>query len=200
MTLPDHPQEPVSPETGQAAPEPRAARRRSRLREPAIFLSVVAFAAILRLFVYESDVVEGSSMRPGLRSGDYLLICKLTYHFREPRRFDVVTFPSPTGSKEVLVKRIIGLPNEFVFYGAGAVLVNGRKLDEPYVLGGEPTFGIPVWVPPGYVFVLGDNRGNSEDSRAWGPVPIKTVRGKALATYYPFSQAHWLGKHGSDAQ
>jgi signal peptidase I len=200
MTHPEQSQDPAGTEVRPAATAPAAKPRRSRLREPAVFLSVVALAAILRLFVYESDIVEGSSMRPGLRSGDYLLISKLSYHFRKPGRFDVVTFPSPVGSKEVLVKRVVGLPNEFVFCGAGAVLINGKRLAEPYAVGGEDYLGIPVWVPPGYIFVLGDNRENSEDSRVWGPVPIKSIRGKAVASYYPFSRAHWLDRRGSDAQ
>jgi len=200
MTQPEPSQDLASTEVQQPAPAPAAKPRRSRVREPAVFLSVIALAAILRLFVYESDIVEGSSMRPGLRPGDYLLICKLSYRFGKPGRFEVVTFPSPVGSKEVLVKRVVGLPNEFVFCGAGTVLINGKKLDEPYAAGGEDYLGIPVWVPPGHIFVLGDNRENSEDSRVWGPIPIKTVRGKGVASYYPFSRAHWLGGRGSDAQ
>jgi len=180
-------------EADQVPPASAPVKRRRRLRETLALVAVLALAAILRLFVYESDIVSGTSMRPGLRSGDYLLICKLGYEWGKPRRFDVVTFASPVNSGEVLVKRVVALPGEWALFWRGAVFINGRKVDEPYATGGEDYSGTPTWVPPGHVFVLGDNRENSEDSRMWGPVPLENMRGKGVAAFYPFDRAHWLG-------
>lgn len=177
--------------TATAAQQPRVARRRN-LAQPLVLLGVLALGAFLRLYVYESDIVQGTSMLPGLRSGDYLLICKVSYRTHKPRRFDIVTFPSPVNEKEVLVKRVIGLPGEWVMIWNGKVYVNGRELKEGYARGGSRTYTPPTWVPEGHVYVLGDSRDNSEDSREWGTIPISSLRGKAIATFFPLNRARLL--------
>ncbi len=168
-----------------AAPTAPRSRRATLVRVGAAVL-VIAAAVLLRLFVYESDIVEGGSMAPGLRSGDYVLISRLAYRSRPPRRFDVVTFraPGPDG-REVAVKRVVAMPGEWVWAWRGQVFVNGGHLVEPYVRSWRGGLSSPVWVPEGHVYVLGDNRDDSEDSRAWGPIPLSSVRGKAILRYFP---------------
>lgn len=171
---------------GQAAHRPRRL-----IVTLAVAVLAVAAAVVLRLFVYESDIVEGSSMLPGLRSGDYVLICKLGCDDSPPQRFEIVTFRDPTAN-DVVIKRVIGLPNEWVWIWGNHVFINGGRLQEPYLAQWRGAFGAPVWVPPNHIFVLGDNRDYSEDSRTWGPVPLSSVRGRAAAVYFPFGRARIL--------
>jgi len=169
-----------------APPTPGKPRR--RLAKLAVVIAGITAVALLRLFVYESDIVEGNSMEPGLKSGDFVLLCKLGCGAKPPGRFAVITFRSPD-SKEVLIKRVIGLPGEWVWVWEDHVFVNGGRLREPYVAKWRGRFDAPVFVPPGSIFVLGDNRDDSEDSRVWGPVPVSSVRGRAVLVFLPFRSA-----------
>jgi len=179
--------EAVAPEAGRE--RGRAARRSPRrIAQAGMILLAAAVAVALRLWVIESDIVEGSSMAPGLRSGDYLLISKLGRGRRVPRRFDVITFRAPLG-KDVLIKRVVGLPGEFVWVWDKQVYVGGGRLHEPYVAKWKGAFDAPAGVGRDRVYVLGDNRDQSEDSRVWGPVPLSSVRGRALLVFFPFQRA-----------
>jgi len=169
---------------GVVAPPARGTPRR-RLAKLAVVIVGIAAVALLRLFVYESDIVEGNSMEPGLKSGDFVLLCKLGCGAKPPRRFEVITFRSPD-SKEVLIKRVIGLPGEWVWVWEDHVFVNGGRLQEPYVAKWRGRFDAPVFVPPDSIFVLGDNRDDSEDSRVWGPIRVSSVRGRAMLVFLPF--------------
>lgn len=169
--------------TPPAPPKPRR-----RLAKLAVLIACIAAVALLRLFVYESDIVEGNSMEPGLKSGDFVLLYKLGCGVKAPRRFEVITFRAPD-SKEVLIKRVIGLPGEWVWVWEDHVFVNGGRLQEPYVPKWQGRFDAPVFVPPNSIFVLGDNRDDSEDSRVWGPVPLSSVRGRAVLVFYPLRNA-----------
>lgn len=173
-------------------PPPSSSRRRKRqlTRGELVIAGLAVLAAVLlRLFVYESDIVEGPSMHPGLRSGDYVLVYKRAYHGRSPQRFDVVVLRSPVAGDGIIIKRVIGLPGEWVWAWNGQVHVNGGYLVEPYAAPWSGGRKGPVWVPPGYVYVMGDNRDDSEDSRAFGPVALTALRGKALFTYFPPGRA-----------
>jgi len=190
----------VTPPAEAQQPLPPPPPRKRRLAHPIVLLAVLALGAFLRLYVYESDIVQGSSMLPGLRSGDYLLICKASCTGK-PKRFDIVTFASPVEDKEILVKRLIGLPAEWVMVWNGRVYVNGRELKDGFAQGGDSYYSAPVWVPPGYMYVMGDNRDNSQDSREWGPVPMSSLRGKAVATFFPLNRAkmfRWRDEHETE--
>ncbi|UCH35511.1 MAG: signal peptidase I [Armatimonadota bacterium] len=193
----------MSPEKGEQqsttnhldglAPEQRERASASKTRGRTIRLAIVvvlilATAVLLRLYVYESDIVEGSSMSPGLRSGDFVLICKLGCDRYRPERFDVITFRAPD-AKDVLIKRVIGLPGEWVWVWGDQVLVDGSRLVEPYRATSRGAYDAPVYVPEGSIYVLGDNRDSSEDSRTWGPIPVSSVRGSAVFVYFPFGRA-----------
>jgi signal peptidase I len=168
----------------QAPPRPRA-----WLRTAAVLLVAVALGILLRLFVYESAVVVGESMEPTLRSGEYLLACKRACAPNSPRRGDIVTFRAPGAGRAVAIKRIIGLPGDWVQVWGTYIMVNGKRLEEPYARGAAGRAYPLIFVPPGSIYVLGDNRDNSEDSRIWGPVPIGSVRGTVVFAYYPLSRA-----------
>ena len=148
-------------------------------------LPAVLIALLINLFLAQATRVQGQSMEPNLHTNQRLVVEKISYHFREPRRGDVVVFRHPRWGSEMLIKRVIALPGERVEIRGGKVYINGYPLDEPYLT--QPTtrdYG-PIVVPPGHVFVLGDNRGFSNDSRAFGPVPIKDIVGRALFSYWP---------------
>jgi signal peptidase I len=124
-------------------------------------------------------------MEPNLHSDQRLVVEKVSYHLHGPRRGDVVVFSVPQQSEELLIKRVIGLPGEVVEICDGKVYINGIPLDEPYL--NQDTRGrlAPIVVPPLHVFVLGDNRSFSNDSRAFDAVPIKDILGRAWLSYWP---------------
>jgi signal peptidase I len=176
-----NPEEPA-PVSAPQAPPPRTRRRTAS----AVAAFVVSAAAVLlRVFVFETDIVEGKSMEPGLRSGDFVLLYKLGREAKTPRRFEVITFRAPN-SKDVLIKRVVGLPGDWVWIWGNRVFVNGGYLEEPYLGSWRGQYEAPVWVPRDSIFVMGDNRDDSEDSRRWGPIPLSSVRGKAVAVFFPF--------------
>jgi signal peptidase I len=131
-------------------------------------------------------MIHGESMAPALNAGDYVLVDGSAYRESEPRRGDLVFFRSPRADEadETYVKRVVGLPGEWISFEDGMVLLDGIPLPEDYIQ--DPSRCNPsrgnqcdVVVPDGSVYVLGDRRANSEDSRAFGPVPMANVVGKA---------------------
>lgn len=128
-----------------------------------------------------------------LLPGNADLEAKVVYPFHLPRRGEVVVFEYPRDVSKDYIKRVIGLPGDTVVIKDGQVLVNDQLLDEPYLKGvpttcrgGDPCSDAqPVVVPPGTVFVMGDNRNNSSDSREWGPLPLDRIIGKAWVSYWP---------------
>jgi signal peptidase I len=133
-------------------------------------------------------VVEGPSMRPTLLSGEWIVVNRLTYKFSSPQRGDVVVFLPPTNAQtDDLIKRVIGLPGEFLEIRDGSVWINGRMLEEDYI--SASTTPDNRWqLAAGEIFVMGDNRGLSLDSRSFGPVSISEVVGKAWIIYWPPSE------------
>lgn len=157
--------------------------------------------------------VDGNSMLPSLVNGEMLLVNRNAYDsydlyslvdwipgvehaeaksftpFDGPNRGDVIVFDPPVNSDKPYIKRVIGLPGDTIEIRDGAVWVNGIELEEPYLHGDttdcQPRACDPVVVPDDHVFVLGDNRSHSSDSRYFGPVPISNVVGKAWVTYWP---------------
>ena len=135
--------------------------------------------------------IEGSSMEPALRHGQYLLVTRYSYWFHPPHRGDVIVFslPGVQGRERIkasvdLIKRVVGLPGERIAIAKGRVLVDGWPLDEPYARP-VPYDGGPWVLREDQVFVLGDNRRFSQDSRQWGPLQIGEIIGKAWVCYWP---------------
>jgi signal peptidase I len=137
-------------------------------------------------FVVEPVRVRSQSMSPTLTGGDHLLIDKISARAHHPRRGDVVAFELPT-TPGLLIKRVVAVAGDTVGIEDGVLVVDGRPIEEPFV---DPAqmdsvyFG-PVTVPDRTVFVMGDNRANSVDSRNLGPVPIGNVVGRALLRIWP---------------
>ena len=149
----------------------------------------LALFCFLVTFVVQGYKVYGSCMEPNLRTGERLLGSKFIYRLERPTRGDVIVFGYPRNPQKVFVKRIIGLPGETVEIRGGKVYVNGRVLDErPYVKNIPHGDFPPQKIPKGCVFVLGDNRDESNDSRFWGDLPLSNIRAKACLRYWPLSR------------
>jgi signal peptidase I len=147
-----------------------------------LILSVVLFVAINA--VSARIRVDGSSMVPTLNNGQFVMVNRLAYTLGDPSHGDVVVFHYPRDPQQEYIKRIIGLPGDFVTINNGHVYVNGQQLIEPYIAAAPRSQG--EWnVPENQIFVLGDNRNNSQDSRSFGPVSMENVIGKALFIYWP---------------
>lgn len=157
-------------------------------------IETVAVALILTLvirhFVIESFVVRGSSMEPTLHDGQRLLVSKFIYRFHPPEQGDIIVFRSPINPRDDLIKRVIAIPGQRVEVVRGRAYVDGEPLDEPYISRSDNTFVMPQRVPEGKVFVLGDNRPNSEDSRFFGFVSERSIKGKAVLVWWPLSTLH----------
>lgn len=163
------------------------------------FVIAVVLALFIITFIAQSFLVQGSSMEPSLHHGQRLLVDKLSYRFYEPKPGEVVVFRYPADPRRKFIKRIIGLPGDEISIRNGFLFVNGTQLSEDYINGptygaySAPTYG-PVVVPEGSLFVLGDNRRNSDDSRYpdVGFVPRSDIVGRAMFVYWPFTQLEVL--------
>jgi signal peptidase I len=148
-------------------------------------LPAIVIAVLINLFLAQATRVYGHSMEPNLHTDQRLVVEKLSYRLHRPRRTDVVVLHIPDHSKELLIKRVIALPGETIQIKDGGVYINGELLDEPYLnVETRGSYG-PLTIPPDHVFVMGDNRGASNDSRSFGPVHIQQVVGRAWVSYWP---------------
>lgn len=154
-------------------------------------IPAVIIALLINLLLAQATRVYGQSMEPNLHTDQRLVVEKISYNrwwpVRGPQRGDVVVFHVDPDS-DLLIKRVIGLPGDRVEIRSGQVIINGDPLDEPYIT--RPTYGDygPVDVPPLHIFVLGDNRGFSNDSRAFGALPLDSIIGRAWISYWPPGQ------------
>ena len=124
-------------------------------------------------------------MAPHIASGEYVLINTFAYRFAQPQRGDIVAFRENDDARAIYIKRVVGLPGDRVRVAGGVVSIDGKHLDEPYVRYADGRSFPEVAVPPATVYVLGDNRANSEDSRFFGPVGDDRLVGRALAGVWP---------------
>jgi signal peptidase I len=178
--------------TPAKGPEPRPAARgffdmRYWLRDLVLSL-LVAFIVIF--FLYQPVQVEGTSMMPRLSNHERILVNKFVYRFDPIRRGDIVVFKFPLDPSKSYIKRVVGMPGEWVSMVGGQVLINGKSLPESYLPAryhDNETYP-PVRVEPGHYYVLGDHREASNDSRVWGTVGEEFVYGKAVFVYWPFSE------------
>jgi signal peptidase I len=136
--------------------------------------------------------VYGSCMEPNLCSGERLLGNKIACQLSGIHRGDIVVFRPPHHPDTPFIKRIIGLPGELLEIRSNQVFINGRHLDEPYLRRAWHDDRPPTPVLPGMVFVMGDNRDNSSDSRSWGELPIENIQAKAWLRYWPPSRIELL--------
>ena len=181
--------------------------------------TVIAF--LMKALIAQAFFIPSVSMTPQLLVSDRVLVSKLSYRLHDPRRGDIVVFDCPTvecgedsdegggvgrairafgegvgviqPSTQEFIKRVVALPGETVESREGQVYVNGKRLIEPYLPPGTATANLPpTTVPAGQLFVLGDNRSSSSDSRVFGPVSRASVVGRAIATVWPLGRASYL--------
>jgi signal peptidase I len=164
----------------------------------------IAIVLAIKAWIVNPYRIPSSSMEPTLhcarpasgclaRFSDRVLANRFIYHFRNPKRGEIVVFDVPElaearcGAGGVFVKRIIGLPGELWEERHGYIYINGKRLDEPYIKADRRDFmnHHPVKIDPGNYFMMGDNRASSCDSRVWGTVPRKNIIGKVFAVYWP---------------
>jgi signal peptidase I len=212
----------ISQEAADAMAAEEAEARHRRSRRLAMELVQTMILALLIFFAVRTMAqnfkVEGSSMEPGLHDGQYLLVNKAVYFkmnmrtlarflpfihvgdnperylFHGPKRGDVIVFRYPNDPSRDFIKRVIGVPGDTVEINNGTLLINGKAVPEDYLE--SSTLGSSfqkTTVPAGKYFVLGDNRNNSSDSRAWGFVPADNVIGQAMLSYWPFSSFGGVG-------
>ena len=184
-------------------------------------VTAVVIAVLLRAFVAQAFRIPSASMEPQLLVGDRVVVSRLAYDLHDPRRGDIVVFDCPPRAGcapaeehslpvralqtlaealllrqpevEEFIKRVVALPGETVEAHDGAVYVDGRRLIEPY-LPPETSIGDfePVKVPDGHLWVMGDNRTNSSDSRVFGPIDVDTIVGRAILRVWPPQRTAFL--------
>ena len=201
-----------------ASPPQKTSLHRGLAELPVLALIALVVAFILKTFVAQAYYIPSGSMEPQLHIGDRVIVSKLSYELHDPHRGDIIVFPSPEDhskddsplpirvirgifegvglakpEKEILIKRVIGLPGEIVEGHDGHVFINGRQLVEPYLPKGLATeaFG-PTTVPKGDLWVMGDNRSNSRDSRFIGPIKESDVIGRAIMKVWPLGSQSFL--------
>ena len=188
---------PAAPPAAPARTNDNQAGRAVREIIETLLLAALIFF-LVRLVVLNFRV-DGVSMSPNLHNEQMLLVNRNAYRsveisgtdyypFDPPERGDVIVFDPPNGSDKPYIKRIIGLPGERISFGDGRVLIDGEVLAEDYIqdrtrCGQKATCDMEI--PDGSVYVLGDNRGNSQDSRVFGTVPLENIIGKAWLSYWP---------------
>jgi signal peptidase I len=148
-------------------------------------LQILLLVAIGMAFFLRIPQVTGPSMLPRVQPGEVVLINTLAYRLGPIGRGDVVALEHDEPTAQTFLKRVVALPGERVRLDAGVLYVDGRRIAEPYVSFPDVRSVAPVVVPPHALYVLGDNRALSEDSREWGPVPESAVIGKAVFGLWP---------------
>lgn len=189
---------------------------------PILVISAAVLAFLLKTLVAQAFYIPSGSMLPQLQINDRVVVSKLSYRLHDPRRGDIVVFDCPAvscvnqrreddggvrglvrkvaegvgvvqPSTEEFIKRVIALPGETVEGRDGAVYIDGRRLTEPYLAPDTVTSDFaPLKIPARHLWVMGDNRGNSSDSRVFGPIPRSTVVGRTVVRVWPIPEASFL--------
>jgi signal peptidase I len=182
-------------------------KQKSVVREyaEAIIIAIV-LALFIRTFVIQAFKIPSGSMKPTLLVGDHILVNKFIYGIKlpftdkiliplsEPERGDVVVFKFPLDTRKDYIKRVIGLPGDRVQLVNKQLLINGQPTKDPhasYSMNGNMRMFGPVTVPSGHLFVMGDNRDESSDSRVWGFVPRPYLKGKAFLIYWSWDRKNY---------
>lgn len=196
--------------TGEAVRADLNAKQRSQMRAvwEWVFVVVIAIGAamFIRVFLFQQYYIDGPSMQTTLMPQDRVLVNKMSYKLHDVHRGDVIVFDRVTNEvqHDDLIKRVLGLPGEALEIRSCVVYIDGVQVEEPYLnleqtsqiepsaRCGSHTDMAPVVIPEDMVFVMGDNRVQSFDSRDFGPIDIDKVRGRAFVVIWPASAWAWL--------
>jgi signal peptidase I len=187
----------VSDAEAESSPAPAKHPTRNALEWIGIVVGALLLALIVKTFLVQAFYIPSGSMQTTLMEGDRVLVNKLSYRLHDIHRGDIVVFERPAdlteGTIKDLIKRVVGLPGETIEAKDGEVLVDGEPLDEGYLDDGVRTENLArTVVPRGHLFVMGDNRGNSTDSRVFGPIDDDLVVGRAFIRVWPIPNLHLL--------
>lgn len=194
---------------------PEPTQRRSMQRQirtsmewVAVAIGALVVALLIKAFLLQAFYIPSASMEPTLHEDDRVLVNKLSYRIGDVQRGDIIVFEKPEGAGgdiDDFIKRVIGLPGETVSFSGGSVFIDGMELSEGYIDGDATNSGSVVngcsnapavadtcVVPDGMVFVLGDNRGSSQDSRFFGPIEVDTIVGRAFLKLWPIGDIGFL--------
>ncbi len=169
-----------------------------------IFIAVT-IAIILKIFFFQAYFIPSTSMENTLKIGDEILVFKFLYNKKIPglnqtlpfgikvKRGDIIVFSSPEDNEQDYIKRCIALPGDKISFISNKIYLNGNLLKEPYLKDKNVSYiNESYTIPQGHIFVMGDNRNNSSDSRQWGFLDMKKIIGKAFLIYYPFHRIRFL--------
>jgi len=175
----------------------------------------IGFALLIQAFLIKPFQIPSSSMVPTIEESQRVLVQRVSYHFSDPEIGDVVVFTPPKGAAsnrcgadmepgqacaepvpeeadENFIKRVVATPGDELYIEDGHAIVNGERIPDDFTkpCGGGNGCNLrePITIPPDHYFMMGDNRGASDDSRFWGPVPSDWIIGKAFATYWPLDR------------
>ncbi len=177
--------------------------RKSLVEWVIVIVGAIGLALLIKTFLFQAYYIPSPSMTPTLYEGDRILVNKLSYKLHSVNRGDLIVFDTPeAGGNDDLIKRVIGLPGEFVVVEDGRIEIDGGLLLEPYLplntdinsfstpanCVNRPNENSGCRIPDEHVFVMGDNRSNSRDSRFFGPVPVEDVEGRAFIRVWPASK------------
>ena len=157
-------------------------------------IAAVVMALLIRTFIVELYIVDGPSMRPTLQHEERLVVSKFIYKLRDPEKGEILIFKYPRDPSRDFIKRVIAVGGDTIEIKEGRVYVNDQMLKEDYILEKTRTEYPKVTIPEGTVFVMGDNRNNSDDSRFAdvGFVPLDMIKGKAMLVFWPFDKLQTL--------
>lgn len=181
--------------TATAKSEPSVVR--SLVEWALVVGGALVIALVIKTFLLQAFFIPSSSMVSTLNVGDRVLVNKVSYRVHDVNRGDIIVFERPAGEADSgitdLIKRVVGLPGDTVEGQNGQVLVNGQPLAEPYLDEGVVTTDFPpTEVPEGHLFMMGDNRGDSRDSRFFGPIDESTIVGRAFFRVWPLGDISTL--------
>lgn len=182
-------------DSGQHAERPRSGFLSTLLKFVGLIALVIVLSTALRAFVFQAYEIPSGSMEETIMTGDMVFSEKVSYYFRDAEQGDIITFNDPLSPGRVLIKRVIAVGGQVVDINNedGLVYVDGVALDEPYT-GGLPSYRLdnsianvtyPYTVPEGQLWVMGDNRTNSQDSRYFGSIDGDSVTGRGALIYWP---------------
>ncbi len=191
------PEPPEPPSVAAAKPPTRW--RRWLWENLQIVVIALALVVVIRTFIAEPRYIPSDSMAPTLAVGDRVVVEKVSYYFRPPADGEIVVFEPPPQlqaqgyqASQAFIKRVVGTAGEWLAVQEQTVLVNGEPQQEDYIAE-PPAYQLgPVVIPPHYLFVMGDNRNNSNDSHLWGLLPERNVIGRATFRFWPLGRLGWV--------